>query len=109
MDDQDWTLVTLKRKSKTKVTSSVPVVSAASQQVRRVESQETGKLKTLTLKSRGDMAQARMTKNLTQKQLDQQCQFPANSCNLWELGKACPSGPQLNILHRVLGIKLERS
>jgi ribosome-binding protein aMBF1 (putative translation factor) len=45
---------------------------------------------------------------MTQKQLDQKCQFPPNTCNSWEAGKACPTGPQINILHRILGIKLER-
>jgi ribosome-binding protein aMBF1 (putative translation factor) len=54
------------------------------------------------------MAQARVAKGMTQKQLDQRGQFPANSCNLWESGKVCPSGPQINMLHRLLGIKLER-
>ena len=83
-------------------------VSEAANSARKIESVEIGKLKILTSKSRSDMAQARVAKGLTQKQLDQRGQFPANSCNLWESGKVCPSGPQINILHRVLGIKLER-
>ena len=85
-----------------------PRVSEAVHAARKIESVEIGKMKMLTSKSRSDMAQARVAKGLTQKQLDQRGQFPANSCNSWESGKVCPSGPQINILHRVLGIKLER-
>jgi ribosome-binding protein aMBF1 (putative translation factor) len=62
----------------------------------------------LTTTSRSAIAQARLSKGLTQKQLDQKGQFPQNSCNLWESGKVCPTGPQIHILHRLLGIKLER-
>jgi hypothetical protein len=51
---------------------------------------------------------ARSAKKLTQKQLDALGQFPVNSCNGWEAGKTCPTGPQLNKLHRLLGVKFER-
>ena len=111
MDHQDWTTVTL-RSTKAVATEakkhSGPNLSEAVHAARKLENSDVGKLKMLTGKSRSEMAQARVAKGMTQKQLDQRGQFPANSCNSWEAGKMCPSGPQINILHRLLGIKLER-
>jgi len=104
MDNQDWTTVTIQKNSKAPVTR----VPEAVHSIRKIEEAEPSKLKVLTRKSRSEMAQVRFAKGMTQKQLDQKCQFPANSCNGWESGKSCPTGPQINILHRVLGIKLER-
>jgi ribosome-binding protein aMBF1 (putative translation factor) len=113
MEHQDWNPVTVRSAvavatAKKSVQNSGPKVSEAVQAARKIENLDVGKLKILTGKSRSDMAQARVAKGLTQKQLDQRGQFPANSCNSWESGKVCPSGPQINILHRLLGIKLER-
>jgi len=88
--------------------NSGPKVSEAVHAARKIEQVDIGKIKMLTSKSRSEMAQARVAKGLTQKQLDQRGQFPLNSCNSWEAGKICPTGPQISILHRLLGIKLER-
>ena len=111
MDHQNWEPVIVR--SATAVTNAAkknlgPKLSDAAQAARKLENTEISKLKMLTSKSRSEMAQARVAKGLTQKQLDQRGQFPAHSCNSWEAGKVCPSGPQLNVLHRILGIKLER-
>ena len=75
---------------------------------KKVDSEDIGKFKVLTSESRQAMALARSAKKLTQKQLDALGQFPVNSCNGWEAGKSCPTGPQLNKLHRLLGVKFER-
>ena len=111
MDHQNWELVTL-RSTKAVATEakkhSGPNVSEAVHAARKLDAADVGKIKMLTSKSRSEMAQARVAKGFTQKQLDQRGQFPANSCNSWEAGKVCPTGPQINILHRILGIKLER-
>jgi ribosome-binding protein aMBF1 (putative translation factor) len=109
MDHQDWNPVIVR--SVTAISSAAkknsgPTLSDAVHATRKLENSDVGKLKMLTGKSRSEMAQARVAKGLTQKQLDQRGQFPANSCNSWEAGKVCPSGPQINILHRLLGIKL---
>jgi ribosome-binding protein aMBF1 (putative translation factor) len=111
MDHQDWNPVIVR--SVTAISSAAKknsgaTLSEAAQSARKIENSDVGKLKMLTGKSRSEMAQARVAKGMTQKQLDQRGQFPANSCNSWEAGKVCPSGPQINILHRLLGIKLER-
>ena len=98
---QDWEPVVLKAKPVAK-----PVNSAAAKV--KAEDAEIKKPQFLTGKSRSEMAQTRVSKGWTQKQLDMNGQFPANSCNGWEAGKLCPTGPQLQKLHRILGIKLER-
>lgn len=105
MQNQDWDPVVL-RSSKTK-TKPLQNISVGVHAIRKVEEAITKPL-TLTGKSRSEMAQVRVSKGWTQKQLDMNGQFPANSCNAWEAGKICPTGPQLQKLHRILGIKLER-
>ena len=85
-----------------------PMPRTAGVQLRKLEDALPAKPQFLTGKSRSEMAQMRVSKGWTQKQLDMNGQFPANSCNGWEAGKLCPTGPQLQKLHRILGIKLER-
>lgn len=111
MDGQDWAAVTL-RSSKAiaqGTQAARPNLSETVVQAKKIDSGDVGKFKVLTTESRQAMALARSVKKLTQKQLDALGQFPANSCNGWEAGKTCPTGPQLNKLHRILGIKFERS
>lgn len=110
MDKQDWTPITL-RSSKVLAASVIkarPNLAGLVVQAKKVDIVDVGKFKVLTTESRQAMALARSVKKLTQKQLDSLGQFPANSCNGWESGKTCPSGPQLNKLHRLLGVKFER-
>jgi ribosome-binding protein aMBF1 (putative translation factor) len=47
--------------------------------------------------------------NMTQKQLDQRCAFPANTINLLEARRDAPTIKQLQVLNRVLkaGLTLE--
>ena len=111
MEHQNWEPVIVRstKAIATEVKKSLgPKLSETAQAARKLENSDVTKLKMLSGKSRSEMAQARVAKGMTQKQLDQRGQFPANSCNSWEAGKICPSGPQINILHRILGIKLER-
>jgi ribosome-binding protein aMBF1 (putative translation factor) len=111
MEHQNWEPVTIRSAASVNTATkknSGPILSEIAQAVRKLENSDVTKLKTLTGKSRSEMAQARVAKGMTQKQLDQRGQFPVNSCNSWESGKVCPTGPQINILHRLLGIKLER-
>ena len=111
MEHQNWEPVIV-RSASVVITAAKknlgPKLSETAQAARKLENSDVTKLKMLTGKSRSEMAQARVAKGMTQKQLDQRGQFPANSCNSWEAGKVCPSGPQINILHRLLGIKIER-
>jgi len=107
---QDWEPVIIRSSAaaSSKQSQGRPALSVAAAAARKAEDTVITKPQTLTGKSRSEMAQVRVSKGWTQKQLDMQGQFPANSCNAWEAGKLCPTGPQLQKLHRLLGIKLER-
>jgi len=108
---QDWEPVIIRSSAaaSSKQSQGRPALSVAAAAARKAEDASVvTKPQTLTGKSRSEMAQVRVSKGWTQKQLDMQGQFPANSCNAWEAGKLCPTGPQLQKLHRLLGIKLER-
>jgi len=109
MEHQDWAPVKISSaKAGLKLEADSERNRAIPSSKKTVEESEIGKFKVLSGRSRSDMAQARVAKGFTQKQLDQRCQFPSGTVNGWEAGKTCPTGPQVNILHRVLGIKLER-
>jgi ribosome-binding protein aMBF1 (putative translation factor) len=103
---QDWEPVVLNKAKPANGTAKPKTISPV--QAIRKDDTELKKPQFLTGKSRSEMAQMRVSKGWTQKQLDMNGQFPANSCNGWEAGKLCPTGPQLQKLHRILGIKLER-
>ena len=106
MQGQDWEPVILRRCKPAKHAISTNHRIPAGET--RPEALPNTKALMLTGKSRSEMAQVRVSKGWTQKQLDMHGQFPANSCNAWEAGKLCPTGPQLQKLHRLLGIKFER-
>lgn len=50
----------------------------------------------------------RKQKNLSQKDLDKLCNFPPNTCQLYENGKAVIVTEQLNKIAKHLGIKIPR-
>jgi|SRR5579863_10468703 ribosome-binding protein aMBF1 (putative translation factor) len=54
------------------------------------------------------LQQARMTKNLTQTELDNRCSFPKNTVRDYENGTAKIVPDQLNKLNSVLSVKLPR-
>jgi len=111
MQGQDWEPVILRRCKPAKPLNPANPTNYRSPAATGTESSLTlpnTKILMLTGKSRSEMAQVRVSKGWTQKQLDMHGQFPANSCNAWEAGKLCPTGPQLQKLHRLLGIKLEK-
>jgi DNA-binding transcriptional regulator YiaG len=114
MSDQDWISVTIKKKSSSQTHSNTGAsivkksYSNTASELRKVENSDVTKQKILTPKSRADMAAARVAMKLTQKELDMRGSFPPNSCNSWESGRICPSSSQIQILHRILHIKLER-
>ena len=127
-DDQGWELVTYSRNKKSakpaqrlqdglisrdqsglvkNVQSTVPKRYTSSRpDLKKLDAAEGGKQTMLSLKSRADMAAARMTANLTQKQLDMTCAFPYNTTNAFESGRLCPTPNHLRNIQRVLGVKL---
>ena len=99
MDGQDWAPVTLR--------SSKPKPNTVQKRTPGL-GDESEKPKNLTTESRQAIALTRVAKKWTQKELDQKGPFPAGSCNAWEAGRICPTGPQINLLQRILGVKLAR-
>ena len=77
-------------------------------ELRKVADADGGKPKMLTVNSRSAMSAARVAFGLTQKELDARGSFPTNSCNSWESGRQCPNSIQIQVIHRILGVKLER-
>jgi len=117
MDGQDWTPVIVGKKSYASAltTSSAvritPIKSSnQAQHLAKVEAAEAPvKMKTLTSESRQKIVAYRSLKQITQKQLDQACAFPANTMRELESGRLTPSTGQLNTLNRFVGggLKLE--
>jgi ribosome-binding protein aMBF1 (putative translation factor) len=113
MDGQDWTPVIIGKKSyasalrssSARVTPTfVPKTSNQAQHLAKVEAAEAPvKMKTLTAESRQKIVAYRTLREITQKQLDQACSFPANTMRELESGRLTPSTGQLNTLNRFVG------
>ena len=125
-DEKGWQTVptkkpTLKHANTVHVIYDRPLTSRAQQsnkpmsstqksaELRKVAEADGGKPKMLTATSRSAMAAARVAFGLTQKELDARGSFPTNSCSSWESGRICPSSIQIQAIHKILGVKLERA
>ena len=114
MEGQDWTPVTLRGTKPTIATGLGPKKTKTPQNVtpeaaaaRRLEQQDgPQKPKELSTAARTEIMQRRAAMKKTQVELNQMCQFPANTVNGIESGKIIPSQSQLVKLNRVLGAKL---
>ena len=110
MDGQDWTPVIIGKKSYASALSSSKVAptlvksSHQAQHLAKVEAAEAPvKMKTLAPEARQKIVAYRTLKEITQKQLDQACCFPANTMRELESGRMTPSTGQLNTLNRFVG------
>jgi DNA-binding transcriptional regulator YiaG len=110
MDGQDWTPVIISKKSYASAlrsaTIALPAVKYSNQahHLAKVEAAEAPvKMKTLSAESRQKIVAYRTLKQITQKQLDQACAFPANTMRELESGRMTPSSGQLNTLNRFVG------
>ena len=116
MDGQDWAPVTLRGTKPTIRTGLGPTARQAAKPqnvtpeaaaARRLEQQDgPQKPKELSTAARTEIMQRRAAMKKTQVELNQMCQFPANTVNGIESGKIIPSQSQLVKLNRVLGAKL---
>lgn len=110
MDGQDWAPVILRGTKpslggSTKAPLKNVTPEAAAQ--RRLEQQDgPQKPKELSTASRTELMQRRAALKKSQVELNQLCQFPANTVNGIESGKLIPSPSQLTKLNRVLSCKL---
>jgi len=105
MDDQDWTVVTVKRRTTSAKTGPTNRIASApgSAHLRAVaETNDIIKPKQLTHAGRTEIIQKRAAMNMTQVQLNQTCRFPTNTMREIEAGRAQPTVQQLSMLNRVL-------
>ena len=114
MDGQDWTPVIVGKKSyasalgsthtSAKLAPTLVKSSHQAQHLAKVEAAEAPvKMKTLAPEARQKIVAYRTLKEITQKQLDQACCFPANTMRELESGRLTPSTGQLNTLNRFVG------
>jgi hypothetical protein len=114
MDGQDWAPVLLRGTKATIHTGLSASTKAQPKNVspeaaaqRRLEQQDTPqKPKELSTASRTELMQRRAAMKKSQIELNQMCQFPANTVNGIESGKIIPTPTQLIKLNRVLSSKL---
>lgn len=104
MDHQDWTTVTLRKKTLTpqelQKRSQTVAKRDSSDVGRRFAEQDFPKLRFLTPESRTYLIQARVAQKLSQRDLDIRCAFPANTIRDLESGKLAPTSKHLSALQR---------
>ena len=105
MDHQDWQTVVVRQKKQT--TSRAPPVSAHTALMRKLDSDEPVKRKTLSSASRQEIILARTALSLNQTQLNTACSFPQNSIRDIESGRVTPSPTQLGVLNRILKLRIK--
>lgn len=109
-DDQDWTPVVMKRrKQKDAGAAAMQNRGAGSAHLRIVADSDVPlpPPKRLSADSKTLLIQTRLAKKMTQEQLNKACNLPPGIINKIEAGHAQPSGAQLNIIARTLGIVLK--
>ncbi len=104
MDGQDWTPVTIRKKTLTRQEQQKHSQVVAKRDTpdvgRRFLEQDFPKLRFLTPESRTTLLQARLAQKLTQRDLDARCAFPPNTIRDLEAGKLAPNSKHLSSLHR---------
>lgn len=119
-DGQDWTEVKIRGKPKTTTSNqniqkqsftpnSHRMGNPGSHARKLEEATDVIKTKKLTSESKQHIVSYRMSKKLTQDQLNQECRFPVNTIREIEAGRLTPTISQLNMLNKVMktGLKLE--
>lgn len=112
MDGQDWNTVRIHGAKVAKPTAKVPAKNTTPDVAaqRGLEQQETAqKPKTLSTESRTQIMQVRAAMKKTQVELNQMCQFPANTVRDIESGRIVPTPSQLIRLNRALNVKFALS
>lgn len=117
MDCQDWEEVKVGRRvtSGAGRAAGITVVPKFSESaIRQVKSSTTDAdgvpkplKKHLSSESRQQMIKKRIELGLNQVKLNQQCAFPPNTIRDFENGSSVPTGAQLNVMSRILGIRMK--
>ncbi len=103
MDNQDWTVVTLKNpnRAKKEVQERKGASNPEAQRLYKLEQAETAPTKKrLTKESRQDLQAARAAIKKTQRDVDKELAFPPNTLRDFEAGTTVPNNKQLSSLHR---------
>jgi ribosome-binding protein aMBF1 (putative translation factor) len=100
MEHQDWTEVTVKkRSSKYQQTPTNPEVT----KIKKLENNDIYvKPKMFSQESRNTIVQARIANSLSQSDLDARCSFPKNTIQQLEANKRGPTSKELQTLNRIL-------
>lgn len=109
-DDQDWTPVTMKRRKQTTGAAAAGQNRGAGSSHLRIVEESDVPLpppKRISPESKTLLIQTRLAKKMTQEQLNKACNLPPGIINKIEAGHAQPSGTQLNIIARTLGVVLK--
>jgi hypothetical protein len=106
---QDWEPVVLRKRSGSGSGAPVRRDPVAALMSKLADTEIAGKIKVLSAESVQAIVNYRREHNLTQKQMDQQCSFPAHTINNLEAKKTAPTPGQLRELNRLLktGLTLE--
>lgn len=101
---QDWEPVVLRKRGSSDASGSGPKhVDPYSRHIAKIADSEIAMLpKMFTPESIQAIVNYRKQNNFTQKQMDNQCSFPANTINHLEAKKVAPTPHQLNTLNRIL-------
>jgi len=100
MDHQDWTEVSVKKRShRPKHVVTTPEVA----KLKKLENDDIHvKPKMFSQESRNAIVQARIANNLSQSDLDAHCSFPKNTIQQLEANKRAPTSKELQTLNRIL-------
>ena len=99
MDHQDWTTVTMKRH----VTNPLQSTAGKEQgsRIAKLDAAEVVvKRRCLTAESRQALVAARLAEKKSQRDIDKELAFPANTIRDFEAGAAAPNGAQISALQR---------
>ncbi len=103
MDNQDWSVVTLRNpnKAKKEIQERKSSGNSEAQRLYKLEQSEAAPTKKrLTKESRQDLQVARTSIKKTQRDVDKELAFPPNTVRDFEAGTVNPNNKQLSALHR---------
>jgi hypothetical protein len=83
-----------------------PTINPEAHRLRALENDEPVKKRELTRESIQALIATRITKKLTQDQVDQLCGFPKHTIRDIEAGRLAPSGKQMSIIQKHTGAVL---
>jgi ribosome-binding protein aMBF1 (putative translation factor) len=102
MDNTGWTTIVKKKKSTKPKEEETNRQPSLPEKKHVVFKDEVYAKKYLSLETRQDITNRRVSKLWTQADLNKYCSFPVNTIREIESGRVTPSPQQLNVLNRIL-------